>query len=164
MTKWISDRQEWTRDPFPCPFPFNLFLDKCGKWLHRTEEEYSHHMKAASAFVVLLKMATWCLKKWEQITLNRRCTFYSMTLEPPDSHHVSFKRMLIFWNLLLDCPCLPIPPPKLSSLAVFSAGQWEKPFGGRLSSSVSCHLMEKKSTRSVQRSSSSPRHRAKYVQ
>lgn len=76
------------------------------------------------------------------------------------------QRVLLVQIVPLDCLChlsLCTPTPTVFPSCILSWPMREA-LWGRLSSSASCHLMEKKSTRTVQRHSSSPRHKTKYAQ
>lgn len=157
MTKQTSDRQEWMpRVPrFPRLSPFNLCLDKCGKWLQ--EDRILPLLWPQCCSVVLV--------------LNIHIIFQE---ERADNlqQTVDFVRQDIRATSHIVCPFsgfasrlfLPPPTPPIFLPGCFLSGPMREALWGRLSSFVSCHLMEKKSTRTVQRSSSSPRHKTKYAQ
>lgn len=138
--------------------PCNLGLDKCGKCLQRTGENSSCWGGRGSSVVLLLNVHVI-------LKAERADNLPQTTCETSESHCVSFFSRICDW-IVSVIPHL--PPPPAPHPTVFPGCSLSRPMRealwGRLSSSVSCHLMEKKSTKTVQRSSSSPRHKTKYAQ
>lgn len=155
MLSWqsesLTDRNEWVTR-FLVRSPSTFALTNAGNGCIGQKNTHIAWWQRQLSWL-LLPMSTWYLQTRGQISLNRQCAFQGMTLGWPDSHHVSFHKDALFSGI-----CYWIVPGCILSRPMREA-LW-----GRLSSCASCHLMEKKSTRTVQRSSSSPRHKAKYAQ